>query len=169
MRFILIDNFAKVAYATDMICRHSADDPNCSSHPNYQNSQTYADEQAYYARLKKEQEPVTPDSENYEIIDVERVGSHIALKVKYPNCAKCAYEGTKILVYLNVSEVDILKWKKIDPHFSNKKRSAREAPSPACRFPASDEGWEDAIVYMKRKRDPQWTPTVYERGGPGDR
>jgi len=83
------------------------------------------------------------------------------MKVKYPSCKKCDYEGNKVMVFLNVSEKDILKWKEIDPHFrapvedqyvKSINREPRKAPSPAARFPASDEGWKDAIEYAKRKQ-----------------
>lgn len=95
----------------------------------------------------------TPDAEKFEIEEVERVGEHLVLKVRYPNCRKCAYEGNKVMVFLGVSEGQALKWKKIDPHFRDPSRpvSAREAPAPAARFPASKEGWADALVYARGK------------------
>lgn len=37
-----------------------------------------------------------------------------------PSCARCAYEGNKVLVYLNTSAITALKWNIIDPHFSDK-------------------------------------------------
>ena len=30
-------------------------------------------------------------------------------------------------------------------------KDPKKAPSPAARFPASDEGWKDAIEYTKTK------------------
>ncbi len=95
----------------------------------------------------------TPDATKYQIIDVARVGQHLVLKVLYPNCSKCSYEGNKILVFLNVTEKDVIFWKEIDPHFRPPgKTSARhQAPSPAARFPASPNGWADAMEYAKSR------------------
>lgn len=101
-------------------------------------------------------EPTTPDKFKYSIVDSERIGAHLVLKVLYPNCKKCSYEGNKVLVYLNVAEKDVLRWKEIDPHFaappSIGSRRTDQAPSPAARFPASPEGWKDAIEYCKSKK-----------------
>ena len=145
-----------------MTCRHQPGDPNCSSHPDRRR-----EAQAAYDRQREEEQqkkierqkiidslPPTPDAENYEIEDFERVGPHLVLKVKYPNCSKCAYEGKKVMVFLNVAEKDVITWKRIDPHFRadpGKPPPKREAPSPAARFPASPQGWEDAVAYAKRK------------------
>jgi hypothetical protein len=124
-----------------MTCRHVPGDPNCGT---------------YTSRYEPPPpEPKTPDAENYEIIDMARVGPHVVLTVKYPNCRSCSYEGQKIMVFLNVTEVQILKWRKIDPHFRDPKDprapNSREAPSPAARFPASQEGLSDAIDYANKK------------------
>jgi hypothetical protein len=98
--------------------------------------------------------PPTPDKKNYTIEAAERVGNHLVLKVNYPNCSRCKFEGNKVMVFLNVTELDALKWKEIDPHFrDNKAKYLRAAPSPAARFPGSDEGWKDAIAYATHKRN----------------
>lgn len=75
------------------------------------------------------------------------------MKVKYPNCRNCAYEGCKVMVFLNVTEAQVLRWKKIDPHFRDPKKamSTSESPSPAARFPGSAEGWADAQSYARGK------------------
>ena len=116
-----------------MVCRHKAGDPECTSRSYYQSQDN------------------SPKADQYEIVDIARVNNHVILKVLYPNCANCSYEGNKVMVFLNVTEVDILKWKKIDPHFRPNKPDPKEAPSPAARFPASKEGWQDAIDYAKSK------------------
>jgi hypothetical protein len=99
--------------------------------------------------------PPTPDTSSYEVEDVVEVGSHIVMKVHYPNCARCSYEGMKIMVFCNVGLADVVRWKKIDPHFRNRSDQrggkAREAPSPAARFPGDPEGWADAISYAQHK------------------
>jgi hypothetical protein len=111
-----------------MTCRHGPYDPACSSYGT----------------------STTPDSSNYEVLDVRECSNNLVLKVKYPNCSKCEYEGTKIMVFAKVNMVDAFKWKKIDPHFRNSHPSSKtEAPSPVARFPANDKGWQDAIEYAK--------------------
>lgn len=121
-----------------MTCRHEPNDPSCSSHPSYV--------------PPYRSEPKTPDKRNYSVEDVTRVGPHLVVKAKYPNCASCAFEGVKIMVFLNVTENEALRWKEIDPHFRPKARGlASCAPSPAARFPGSAEGWNDALAYAKAK------------------
>lgn len=122
-----------------MVCRHAPGDPNCSSSQYYRGNDST---------------PATPDSSNYTIEEAERVGSHLVLRVKYPNCKNCAYEGNKIMVFLNVSEIQVLKWRKIDPHFRDPKLKvlSTDAPSPSARFPGSSEGWMDALMYAQGKK-----------------
>lgn len=141
-----------------MTCRHSADDPNCSSNRSIRESrQREKEEEASRKRdIEKERAELyarTPDVDKYEIEDVSRVGRNLVLKVRYPNCSKCAYEGSKVMVFLNVSEAEALKWRRIDPHFRDPKaaRQKNEAPAPAARFPASPEGWSDALVFAQGK------------------
>lgn len=104
------------------------------------------------AQAARATEPATPDADNYQIVDSEQVGSTLCLKVKYPSCAKCSYEGTKVMVFLDTTTSDALKWTRIDPHFRDSKaaRQPYEAPSPEARFPASDQGWGDALAYAQR-------------------
>ncbi len=96
---------------------------------------------------------VTPDSSQYDVVAVQRVGQHLVMKALYPNCTKCAYEGNKVMVFLNVTEVEVLRWREIDPHFRapTTSENPKLAPSPAARFPASEEGWQDAIQYASQK------------------
>lgn len=159
-----------------MVCRHSYGDTNCSS---FKHQLSEAKDlvsnfngnpkSGYYKNkliesrklvkihapelLDKMMMPKTPDSEKYTIEEIHREGDHLVVKAQYPNCAKCSYEGVKIMVFLNVSESDAIKWKKIDPHFGDPtvKHLSTSAPSPAARFPASEEGWQDAIQYAKKK------------------
>jgi len=106
------------------------------------------------AELTRELNQGKIDAGKAEILDMYRGGPHVVLKVQYPNCKKCSYEGVKILVYLNVTEAQIIRWRTIDPHFrdpSLDKQSITEAPSPAARFPASPDGWADAMAYVASK------------------
>lgn len=126
-----------------MTCRHAPGDPNCSSHPDNPNNP------ANIRRRKAE----TPDKCKFEIVDIHRIKDDVVLSVRYPNCALCSYEGTKIMVFLGVKEADIVKWREIDPHFRDpdKRRLPTEAPPPVARFPANDQGWKDAINYLKTR------------------
>lgn len=135
-----------------MTCRHSDGDISCSSHPSNVEARQYSFEEEKRKKLIKD--GTTPDSSNYEILDIVQVGAHLVMKVLYPNCVKCAYEGVKIMVILNTSPLDALKWKKIDPHFRQppSTKSIKEAPPPAARFPNSKDGWEDAMIYAEGKR-----------------
>ncbi len=74
------------------------------------------------------------------------IGKFLILKIKYPNCSSCAFEGIKTIVYQNVKSSDALKWNEIDPHFSDPKfkRTYNQAPTPFARLPGSNEGWEIA-------------------------
>lgn len=130
-----------------MSCRHGPNDPECTNTPQYNRGL-----RAGYERGKAEAPP-TPDAENYEIVQVEFVGEHLVVKVKYPNCAKCAFEGDKVMVFFNVTPKQALMWRRIDPHFRDPSAigKAREAPSPAARFPATPDGWADACNYARGK------------------
>lgn len=148
-----------------MTCRHAPGDPNCSSSPEGQaRERAYAKEvaQRELARSQKElQKQIdalraqTPDAENYQIEEVHRAGPHLVLKVRYPSCAACAYEGVKVMVFLDVPEGAALRWRRIDPHFrawpEKMGQKVHEAPPPAARFPASEEGWRDALEYAHSK------------------
>lgn len=128
-----------------MTCRHKPGDPSCSKHPDHPDNPSNM--------RRRELEARTPDKEQYEVVQFQRIGAHVVMKVRYPNCARCAYEGNKVMVYLNVTEADILRWRVMDPHFADPKvkRDVREAPAPAARFPANDQGWQDALDYVALK------------------
>ena len=139
-----------------MVCRHGPNDPNCSSSPE---GRRRAEEESWRrvnqdkdSRIKQLQEEIktmTPDASQYEIIDVRRVGDHLVMKVQYPSCSKCSFEGTKIMVFLDVTEMQALRWRKIDPHFRDGEGPADEAPGPDARFPASERGWRDALLFAE--------------------
>jgi hypothetical protein len=142
-----------------MTCRHRSGDPACSSSPaGAQRAAAYSIEAAERAMKAKlaEVEARTPDADRYQVDEVERVGAHLVMRVLYPNCVKCSYEGKKVMVFLDVSEKDAMKWRRINPHFRDPTQavSATEAPPPAARFPANAEGWQDALDYARRKARP---------------
>lgn len=151
-----------------MTCRHAPGDSNCSSSPENMRRQaelTHAHVKETLQRriteLETQLSQVSPDNTKYEILDSYRSGPNLVLKVQYPSCSKCSYEGIKILVFMNVTESEVLRWKKIDPHFreNTSPRLSNEAPSPAARFPASEGGWQEAIRYINNLTD-KLTPCV---------
>lgn len=128
-----------------MTCRHARGDRSCTS-------------QFPELHYNPPSEPKTPDASKYQIEQAQQVGKHLVIRALYPNCSKCSYEGRKVMVFLNVQAIEALRWKTIDPHFrapsipkSSFPKSQIEAPSPAARFPASDEGWSDAVAYAHGK------------------
>jgi len=97
---------------------------------------------------------MTPDSTQYDIVDIQQIGSHLLVKANFPNCEACSYEGTKILVYLNTSMKEAIRWKRLDPHFREELgASPQDAPSPDARFPASEEGWLHACQFLNLMRE----------------
>lgn len=101
-------------------------------------------------------EASSPNPKNYEILDALPVGECLVLRVKYPSCTLCEYEGVKVMVFLKVNPLDALRWREIDPHFrpAPKTLDPKQAPSPAARFPGTMQGWMDAQQYAKSKSDP---------------
>jgi len=121
-----------------MTCRHKPGDPRCSSSKEYW--------------LNAEPPVTTPDKNKFQILEILEFGKNLLLKVKYPNCLNCAYEGTKVLLYTDVKLRDVIFWKEIDPHFADPKikRRADQAPPPFARFPANDLGWKVACELAQR-------------------
>ncbi len=101
----------------------------------------------------------TPNPDEFSVEEVEQVGPHLVLKARYPGCVRCDFDRCKVMVYLDVDLKAVIRWRRIDPHFRlppgiferGGATLAREAPSPAARFPASVEGWADALEYARRK------------------
>jgi len=140
-----------------MVCR-------CSSHAEHDSrASSRAASDLRYAKERKDKEmaelkaeiaALTPNIHKYEILEAAPVDKHLVMRVKYPSCTKCEYEGEKVIVFLNTSAVDALKWKTIDPHFRLPKDDATCAPPPAARFPATKDGWCDALEFARSKNRP---------------
>ena len=135
-----------------MTCRHSdpINNPSCGSYRTPEEQVGMAERQIEDLR-KKFKIPTSPDSGEFEIEDHLQVGQHLLLKVKYPSCTKCSFEGSKVMVFLNCDVGRVLRWKEVDPHFRDKdpKPDPRRAPSPDARFPATEIGWQHAIEYAR--------------------
>ena len=116
-----------------MVCRHRPGDPDCSSNGGGAVRLNAIYEREQYAYKLKELEANSPDASKYAIERVEKVNENKSF---------------------DVSEMDALRWRRIDPHFRDPtlKVTKEDAPAPAARFPASDEGWKDAITFADNKR-----------------
>lgn len=97
------------------------------------------------------------DCEDFEVVDYWDFDPYLLLAVKYPSCDNCAWEGTKLLVYGGVRPVDVMRWKKIDPHFREPQTQHlfKEAPPPLARFPGSEAGRQMAMRYCAWLKDPK--------------
>jgi hypothetical protein len=137
-----------------MTCKHEEGKPGCQTH-----LFKVREAEAFLAREEKRKQErgemsSTPDSKKFRIESITRHFNYLLLEVSYPNCAKCSYEGRKLLVYYKVNEIDIHQWDEIDPHFREPVlQSLRVAPPPIARFPASDEGRSDARLFMQLRHE----------------
>lgn len=84
-----------------------------------------------------------PDPLNYTLIKSDDVNSYLIVMIKYHGCSN--YEGKKILVYKDISLIDLVNQKSIDPHFSNSKKFH----SPIARFVPTDDGYKMAIKFCE--------------------
>lgn len=94
----------------------------------------------------------TPNPDQFEVDRIEEVGKCLVMRVIYPSCSKCAYEGAKVMVFEGPTVIDVVKWRRIDPHFRDtgvvaSMKATKEAPSPIARFPGNEDGWKAAVFY----------------------
>ena len=85
-----------------------------------------------------------PNPKNYEIQSNYQIGKFLIIQIKYLDCIN--YEGIKILVFKTTME-KLMAQKNIDPHFCDNKKFI----SPIARFEPTQEGWEDAVNFVKFK------------------
>lgn len=146
-----------------MICRHSKGDTNRSSYvdshgrrpndPDTYAPSVYTPPPRAAGSAWQSNDP-SPDADRFDIEELEEVGAHLVVKARYPNCASCAYEGQKVLVFFNCTCKQAAMWRKLDPHFRDPKKhtpNLKTAPPPDARFPASVNGWRDAIGFARMK------------------
>lgn len=96
----------------------------------------------------------SPNPDAFHIDEVEQVGEHLVVRVEYPGCVKCSFDKKKVMVFLFVQLKDVLKWKRIDPHFRETTQTSKtEAPSPRARFPATEDGWREALEWAQWMQD----------------
>lgn len=101
----------------------------------------------------------TPNPDQFEVDRIQEVGKCLVMRVIYPSCSKCAYEGAKVMVFEGPAVIDVIKWRRIDPHFRDPGalagvKATKEAPSPIARFPGSEEGWKMAVFFAGIKDRP---------------
>ena len=127
-----------------MTCRHNTKritlktDPSCSGY------QTPERRIEVLEEALAEEQPANggvPQTQNFEILEVESRSDHLIMHVMYPSCPNCSFEGTKLMVF-QATLLDAVKWKTIDPHFREPDEipDPTVAPPPVARFPATDEG-----------------------------
>ena len=106
---------------------------------------TEPDNRTYFQLLKELREIkelVTiqqPDPSNYELLSHVHVGSHLVVKIRYPDCSN--YEGEKILLYSNITLDELLEHNALDPHFCDRE----DCISPVARFEPTVYGWKLAM------------------------
>ena len=140
-----------------MTCRHKPGDPRCTAgnSPDALRKKAIRDYKRWVLNSSENPgDPLNqkPDNSNRTILAATEVGPHLALKVEYPSCPNCSYEGIKIMVYLNHSLGDAIKWRQIDPHFREiMADDPHIAPPPHARFCPTEQGWKDALAFLKSK------------------
>lgn len=87
-----------------------------------------------------------PNPNNYTIIDAVEANDYLLMKIQYHDCTN--YEGLKILMFFDVTLLDLIKQKSIDPHFSDNK----DYISPIARFEPTDNGWNMGLEIIGYER-----------------
>lgn len=102
----------------------------------------------------------TPNPDEFDVLRVKAVLSCLVMEVQYTSCSKCSFDAKKILVFEDTKPEEAIPWRRIDPHFAERHPDGarRVAPPPRGRFPADDEGWEDAVAWAKVKGQPAPLP-----------
>lgn len=85
-----------------------------------------------------------PDPSNWKILKAQEHGKFLILMMEYPDCTN--YEGKKILVFEDVTMIDLVNQKMIDPHFFPKNPKFK---SPIARFEPTDRGWKMAEKFVR--------------------
>ena len=88
-----------------------------------------------------------PDPTNYKILEHSEYKGYLIVEIRYPDCRN--YEGKKLLLFKDISLNDLLRQRKIDPHFSDNK----DYHSPVARFEPTRSGWKMAVACIERMSD----------------
>lgn len=87
--------------------------------------------------------PGNPNPDNYQLIKAHEDGEWLVVKMKYPDCTN--FEGDKVLIFKNLTLLQLVNQKFIDPHFFPDDSKHK---SPVARFVPTDEGWEMALLFV---------------------
>lgn len=85
-----------------------------------------------------------PNPSNWKVQKAVEHGIYLIVQLQYPDCAN--YEGSKILVFENLTLVELVNQKKVDPHFFKGNKKFR---SPIARFEPTERGWKMAETFVK--------------------
>ena len=87
-------------------------------------------------------EPRLPNSDpaRYDVLDHLQIGPYLIVKLRYLDCTN--YEGTKVMVYVDCTMPQLLKQRRVDPHFAETKQYR----SPVARFEPTKRGWNMAVT-----------------------
>lgn len=88
---------------------------------------------------------LNPDPNNWKILQAKEVGKFLILMMEYPNCTN--YEGKKILLFEDITLIDLVNQKQIDPHFFPANSNFK---SPIARFEPTTRGWYMAEILAGR-------------------
>jgi hypothetical protein len=80
---------------------------------------------------------VNPNPKKFMISRIQSIGNFLIAEVFYSDCTN--FEGRKILVFKDISRLQLESLKELDPHFCNTGHT-----SPVARFVPTKEGWEMA-------------------------
>lgn len=85
----------------------------------------------------------------FEVMEARQVGKHVVAKIKYHGCT--TFEGTKVLVFLDLDGKVLYEATRIDPHFQERGRARLagmvEEPLPFARFTPTQKGWRAALAF----------------------
>lgn len=89
--------------------------------------------------FKKKRKPGNPNPIKFTIKRTKEINNNLVAEINYPDCKN--YEGNKICVYKDVTELTLRKQKFIDPHFCD----CGKHVYPFARLKPTSEGWDAAI------------------------
>ena len=95
-------------------------------------------------RAKAEPPTGNPDPSHYQLVKAEEQPGYLIVMIRYPNCTN--YEGNKILVFKDLTLIQLVNQKLIDPHFFPNDAKFK---SPIARFVPTQEGWDMAVAFIK--------------------
>lgn len=113
----------------------------------FMSSSSVGSERAHYDPAPPKLPPVPmPQANNWKVVKARETGRFLILQLNYPDCTN--YEGNKILVFKDVTLVDLVNQRLIDPHFFKDSKYK----SPIARFEPTPNGWRMAEIFVEAWR-----------------